>query len=240
MVTYPSIPSAIQPLPHCEELPVPVFHGFASSEDADSEHEQEDYEGCLEEHQESSEDSSSDTQQSSAPQQFSHPELNNFVHDLGLSKQAAELLASRLQEKKSSRPVCKCFILLKMGPDVCELFSEDNHFVYCNNIAGLLSQLGITLYTPAAWRLFLDSSKRSLKCVLLHNGNVYGAVPVGHTVHLREECNDIKMVIDLLKYHEHKWIICVDLKIVNFLLGQQHGFTKFPWLSLHVGQPSSR
>lgn len=36
------------------------------------------------------------------------------------------------------------------------------------------------------------------------------------------------MVIDFLKYHEHNWIICVDLKMVNFLLGQQHGFTKFP------------
>ena len=36
------------------------------------------------------------------------------------------------------------------------------------------------------------------------------------------------MVIDLLRYHEHNWIICVDLKMVNFLLGQQHGFTKFP------------
>ena len=34
--------------------------------------------------------------------------------------------------------------------------------------------------------------------------------------------------MDLLKYHEHNWIICVDLKMVNFLLGQQKGFTKFP------------
>ena len=36
---------------------------------------------------------------------------------------------------------------------------------------------------------------------------------------VREEPNDIKTVIDLRKYHEHKWTICVDLKIVNFLLG---------------------
>ena len=36
------------------------------------------------------------------------------------------------------------------------------------------------------------------------------------------------MVIDLLQYHQHNWVICVDLKMVNFLLGQQHGFTKFP------------
>ena len=36
------------------------------------------------------------------------------------------------------------------------------------------------------------------------------------------------MVLNLIKYREHNWIICVDLKMVNFLLGQQKGFTKFP------------
>ena len=35
--------------------------------------------------------------------------------------------------------------------------------------------------------------------------------------------------MDLSKYHEHNWIICVDLKMVNFLLGQQKDFTKFPY-----------
>ena len=35
------------------------------------------------------------------------------------------------------------------------------------------------------------------------------------------------MVLNLIKYREHNWIICVDLKMVNFLLGQQKGFTKF-------------
>ena len=76
--------------------------------------------------------------------------------------------------------------------------------------------------------MFLDSCKRSLKCVLLHNGNVYGAVPVGHSTFLKEQHDDIKIVIDLLKYHDHKWINCVDLKMVNFLLDQQTGYTKFP------------
>jgi len=38
----------------------------------------------------------------------------------------------------------------------------------------------------------------------------------------------IKEVIDLLNYHEHKWILCVDLKMVSVLLGQQRGFTNYP------------
>ena len=67
-----------------------------------------------------------------------------------------------------------------------------------------------------------------MKFVLLHNGNLYAAAPIGHSVYLQEEHNDVKTMIDLLKYHEHNWTICVDLKMVNFLLGQQRGFTKSP------------
>ena len=39
------------------------------------------------------------TSKSSTPQQFSQPELNELVCDLDLSKDAAEILASRLQGK---------------------------------------------------------------------------------------------------------------------------------------------
>ena len=61
------------------------------------------------------------------------------------------------------------------------------------------------VYHPNDWRLFLDTSKHRLKCALFHNGKVYSAVPVGHFVYLRKEHNDIKTMIDLLKYHEHNW-----------------------------------
>ena len=107
-------------------------------------------------------------------------------------------------------------------------FTEENKFFYCHSISGLLQELGMPVYHPNDWRLFLDSSRHSLKCVLLHNGKFYAAVPIGESVYLREEHNDIKTVVDLLKYHEHNWTICVDLKMVNFLLGQQRGFTKSP------------
>ena len=42
---------------------------------------------------------SDDTNRLSAPELFSQTELNDLVHDLGLSKKAEEMLASRLQEK---------------------------------------------------------------------------------------------------------------------------------------------
>ena len=74
--------------------------------------------------------------------------------------------------------------------------------------------------------------------MLLHNGNRYGAVPVGHFTVLKEQQDDLRIVMDLLKYHEHGNIICVALKMVSFLLGLQKGYTKFPcflcmWNSRH-------
>ena len=61
-------------------------------------------------------------------------------------------------------------------------FKEEKQLVYCDNVPGLLGELGIPSYNPEEWRLFSDSSKHSLKCVLLHNGNRYGAVLVGHFI----------------------------------------------------------
>ena len=92
-------------------------------------------------------------------------------------------------------------------------------------MAGLLVAVGVPQYDTNDWRLFIfiDSSKKSKKCVLLHNGNLFGAIPIGCSVYLKEKYEQLKGVLDLLKYDDHKWVICVDLKMVNFLLVQQGG-----------------
>ena len=74
----------------------------------------------------------------------------------------------------------------------------------------------------------MDSSKWGRKCVLLHNGNVYGSIPTGHLVELKENHCSVKQVLYSRQYKSNNWKICVDLKIVNFLLGQQSGYTKYP------------
>ena len=56
-------------------------------------------------------------------------------------------------------------------------------------------------------------------CVLLHNHNIYGCIPIGHSVTMKEEHGNIKLILERLKYGDYQWLICVDLKIVNFLLG---------------------
>ena len=234
-ISYPNIPSAIRPVPHCEELPVLVFIGFYSS--ADSDDNQREHEGCNNKMAFQSESFSDDTNRLSAPELFSQTELNDLVRDSGLSKKAEEILASRLQEKHLLDVSAKFSYFQKRDQFFATFFSEQKQFVYCHNIPGLLRQLGVASYIPTKWRLFLDSFKQSLKCVLLHNGNLYGGVPVGHFVHLKETYNDIKAVIKLFKYHEHNWILCMDLKTVSFLLGQQRDFTKN---SCHLSMWDSR
>ena len=69
---------------------------------------------------------------------------------------------------------------------------------------------------------------RSLKCVLVYNGKEYSPVPTGHSIHVKQKYKEIKMALKLLKYQEHNWIICEDSKMVNFLLGQQSDYPKYP------------
>ena len=83
-------------------------------------------------------------------------------------------------------------------------------------------------YEPKDWRLFIDSSKRSLKCVLLHNDNQFAFVPNAHSTILKEKYETVKYVLEKIGYDQIKWFIYVDLRMVNFLLGKQSGFTKYP------------
>ena len=96
---------------------------------------------------------------------------------------------------------------------------------YCKDIDGLMNELGCE-HNPVHWRLFIDSSKTSLKAVLLHNGNIKPSVPVGYSILKKETYNTMKTFLDLLEYPKHNWKICSDLKVASLLLGLQLGYTK--------------
>ena len=119
--------------------------------------------------------------------------------------------------------------------------TSNENFFYCQDIQGLLERMGVEEYLPGEWRLLVDSNKRSRKCVPLYNGNEYSPAPIGYSIHVKEKYEEIKMILNILKYQEHNWIICVDLKIVNFLLGQHSGYTKYPcFLYLWDSRPKDR
>ena len=75
---------------------------------------------------------------------------------------------------------------------------EDGLFVTCIDIRLLLPELGIASYNSDEWRIFIDSSKRSLKRVLLHNGNMYGLIFIGHSLTAKENYEVVKKVLVLL------------------------------------------
>ena len=159
-ISYPSIPSAIRPVRHCEGLPVPVISAFSSCEDSD--HDQGEREGCKNEMVSESESFSDDTNRLSASEPFSQTELNDFVRDLGLSKKAAEIQATRLQVKHLLDDSAKVSYFRKRDQSFVTFFSEQKQFGYCHDIPGLLWQLGVASYIPTKWRLFLYSSNQSL------------------------------------------------------------------------------
>ena len=76
-------------------------------------------------------------------------------------------------------------------PDV----SRQCNIVFCNNVPGLISTFNIH-YKPEDSRLFMDSSKTSLKPVLLHSGNKYASLPIGLSIHLSEYYENLKFIIN--------------------------------------------
>ena len=54
--------------------------------------------------------------------------------------------------------------------------------------------------------------------VQLNIGNTFGSVPIGHSLEIKENFKDMKDLFAALRYQEHQWLICGDLKVSNFIL----------------------
>ena len=109
-IFYPSIPSSIRPVLHSNKFPPPVFNGFVFTEDEKTESEEEYMEIEYKRTDTEPEDSSTESKKA-VPQQFNQLELDDLVRDLDLSKQAAEILASRLNKKTCAGQLRKNVIL---------------------------------------------------------------------------------------------------------------------------------
>ena len=175
---------------------------------------------------------------STIPEQFSQEELNDLIRNLNLSKNASEILALRLEHKNILSAGMKAAFYCTTEKELLPNFCLEDELVYSKDVEDLLLNMGVLEYRYQDWRLFINSSKQSLKCILLHNGNQYTSVSISHSTKLKEEYNNIKQVLEKLKYHEHQWLICIDLKTINFLLGQQSGyvFVEQPCLRCPLGE----
>ncbi|XP_066463509.1 uncharacterized protein [Eleutherodactylus coqui] len=218
LIVYPNLDSAIRPVPHDSSLPVPVtpIDGLDSVED----------ELVIDDASRDATDVEFTPDDDGKPKVFTQGELNDLIRDLSLSKEKAELLASRLKEKHLLAAGAKICHYRKRNSDLSRFFTVDGPLCYCNDINSLFENLS-QVHFPGDWRLFIDSSKTSLKAVLLHNGNEKPCIPIAHSVHLNETHENMKILLEANDYKTHQWNICGDLKVIGMLMGMQTGFTKF-------------
>lgn len=113
-----------------------------------------------------------------------------MVRDLDLPKESAELSGSRLKEKNLLLPETKFYSYRNREFEFLRYFIMEDEFVFCHDVSGLVNALGCP-YVQNEWRLFIDSSKPSLKCVILHNGNKFSSIPIGHSVRLKERYDNM-------------------------------------------------
>jgi hypothetical protein len=59
-------------------------------------------------------------------------------------------------------------------------------------------------YNPPHWRFFINSSKVSLKVVLLRNGNRFHSSPLVHAANMKETYESMKLLLGKFKYDEFK------------------------------------
>jgi len=117
-------------------------------------------------------------------------------------------------------------VYCKRHEDLVHFFKMERSLVVCTDIDGLMQTLNIN-HNPMDWRLFIHSSKLSLKAALLHNDNTLPSIPVGHSVHNKESYENMKILMEAINYDKFKWQICGDLKVIALLLRLQQGFTKY-------------
>jgi hypothetical protein len=97
--------------------------------------------------------------------------LNDRVSDMELAKCKAELLGLRLQQWNLLDDSVRIYVFRSLQKDVAKFFEMEGNFLACNDFGGMVAALYIN-HSPEEWRLFIDSTKLSLKAVLLHNGNM--------------------------------------------------------------------
>ena len=96
-------------------------------------------------------------------------------------------------------------------------FFQEDCFLFCNDVCSIMEVFGHE-YNPDQRRLFIDSSKVSLKLVLLYNGNRFPSVPLVLAANMKESYESMKLLSGDIKYDEFKWKFCGDLKVVVLLL----------------------
>ena len=185
-VKYSCVPSITKPVPHRSNLPVPepsVTIDMKPTSESQSSAAVE-YDSYMPEEEE-----------------VHQPKLLiqavDLTRDLNLSKESAQLLSSRLRENDLLASGTTFYWYRFLEREFRQIFTIDEakSMVCCNNIAGLV--VGVK-YDAMEWRLFIDSSTRSVKAVLVNIGNMLSSIPIRCSVELDESHHSEECLLCLL------------------------------------------
>ena len=154
-IEYPNLSSAMRPVPHGDEvqIPVPPTTLRETSTESDSSSPEDDIDDNY---------AASDCR---TRKLMSQSDLDDLVRDLDLPKESAELLGSKLQERNFLVPGTTFLWYRHREKEFVELFSTKGSLVFCSSVEGLVNLMG-KKYDLTEWRLFIDSSNLSFKAVL--------------------------------------------------------------------------
>jgi len=154
--------------------------------------------------------------------------LDFIVAKLELSQRKSEELAKLLKEQNLLMPDVKITGYRKRQEDLQKFFTIDDSkkMAFCQDIKELMNCMQIS-YDSAELRLFIDSSKQSLKAVLLHKENSKPSIPIAYSLDTKETYGQMDHILKSVHYANHNWRICCDLKVVAMLCGLQGGYTKY-------------
>lgn len=220
---YQSTPNAIRPMPHDDEHPVPNHPRCVSPSG----------QNLTVATNTTYDDQINDPNylpgENVTPQLMSELRLNKLVRELHLSRRHAEILARELKLLHVLAPGVKVTGFRHRQEPFMPFFtlSDDKTYAYCHDIATLMLEMGVKFFDPDDWRIFIDSSKSSLKTVLLHKDSSIKPVPILYALGKKEDYDTMKWVLDTVYYENYLWRACCDLKVLTLLTGLQTGYTKY-------------
>ena len=197
-IKHPDIPLLIGPFPHNTSdlfAPQPLSRDQSCPEEA------------------SSKDSEKEGAQSSAfvmrrprrlgnkkcPNYPNQEDINDLIREMALTKSNAELSIFRLKQWDLLDDSVRITYQRKSHRGFPTFFSFSDSLCYCHDIKGLFEAIGIPCNSSDR-RLFIDSSSRSLKAVLLHSTNKCPFIPLAHSVQIKENYENVKILPSALKY----------------------------------------
>ena len=101
-----------------------------------------------------------------------------------MSKKQTEILGSRLRGWNLLQKDTKVCFFHNHQEVFQDFYSEENDLMYCKKICAVIDVLDHEQKTTL-WRLFIESSKTSLKAAILHNGNKLPSVPLAYVTNIK-------------------------------------------------------